>query len=86
MSINKENRNERKFLEKIRGCTYNITHMSVTSNPRLPNLVPNQSDGKISFVLICLFVNIYFNIRNTTKNGRKIKGLYLQQYINIRSK
>ena len=60
-------------------------YMSVTSNPRLPNLVPNQSDNKVSFLLICIFVNIYFNMRNKRKNGRKIKGLYLQEYINIRS-
>ena len=60
-------------------------YMSVTSNPRLPNWVQNQSDNKVSFLLICIFVNIYFNMRNKRKNGRKIKGLYLQEYINIRS-
>ena len=32
-----------KMLENVKGCTYNITHMSAANYSRLPKLVPNRS-------------------------------------------
>ena len=39
MNINENFRSKRKCLK---GCTYNITHMSVVNYSKLPNLVPNK--------------------------------------------
>ena len=35
ININQNIRNKRKFWEKLKGCTYKITHMSVASYPIL---------------------------------------------------
>ena len=42
MNINENIRNKRNMLEYLKGCTYNITHLSAANNPRLPKLVPNE--------------------------------------------
>ena len=31
-----------KMLETLKGCTYNITHMSAAFYSKLPKLVPNK--------------------------------------------
>ena len=33
---------EEKMLENLKGCTYNITHMSAANYSKLPKLVPNE--------------------------------------------
>ena len=43
MNINENIRNKRKMLETLKGCTYNITHMSAANYFKLPKLVPNES-------------------------------------------
>ena len=42
MNSNENIRNKRKMLENLKGCTYNITHMSAANYSKLPNLVPNE--------------------------------------------
>ena len=42
MNINENIRNKRKMLEILKGCTYNITHMSAAKYSKLPKLVPNE--------------------------------------------
>ena len=37
MNINENIRNKSKILETLKGCTYNITHMSATNYSKLPN-------------------------------------------------
>ena len=41
-NINENIRNKRKLLENLKGCTYNITHLSAANYSRLPKLVPNE--------------------------------------------
>ena len=41
MNINENIGNYRKNTEKLMGYTYEITHISVASCPKLPNLVKN---------------------------------------------
>ena len=36
MNINEDIRNKRKMLENLKGCTYNIIHMSAANYSRLP--------------------------------------------------
>ena len=43
MTINENIRNKKKMLENLKGCTYNITHMSPANYSRLPKLVPNEN-------------------------------------------
>ena len=42
MNINENIRNKRKMLEKLKGCTYNITHMPAANYSKLPTLLPNE--------------------------------------------
>ena len=42
MNINENIRNKRKMLENLKGCMYNIAHMSVANYSKLPKLVPNE--------------------------------------------
>ena len=42
MNIDETIRNKRKMIEKLKGCTYNITHMSAANYSKLPKLVPNE--------------------------------------------
>ena len=42
MKINENISNKRKMLENLKGCTYNITHMSAANYSKLPKLVPNE--------------------------------------------
>ena len=42
MNINENIRNKRKMLENLKGCMYNIIHMSAANYSRLPKLVPNE--------------------------------------------
>ena len=42
MDINENFRTKRKMVENLKGCTYNITHMSAANYSRLPELVPNN--------------------------------------------
>ena len=42
MNINKNIKNKRKMLENLKGCTYNITHMSAANYSKLPKLVPYE--------------------------------------------
>ena len=37
MNINENIRNKRKMLENLKGCAYNITHMSADNYSKLPN-------------------------------------------------
>ena len=48
ININENIRNKRKMLETLKGCKYNITHMSAANYFKLPNLVPNEQ-GVIVF-------------------------------------
>ena len=41
MNIYENIRNNRKMVKKLKGYTYNITHMSAANYSRLPKLVPN---------------------------------------------
>ena len=43
MNSNENIRNKRTIVENLRGCTNNITHMSIANHSRLPKLVPNES-------------------------------------------
>ena len=42
MNINENIRNKRKMLENLKGCTYNMTHMSAANYSKLQELVPNE--------------------------------------------
>ena len=42
MNINANIRNNRKMLESLKGCTYNINHMPAANYSILPKLVPNE--------------------------------------------
>ena len=42
MNINENIKNKRKMLENLKGCSYNITHMSVANYSKLPKLVPYE--------------------------------------------
>ena len=42
MNINENIRNKKKMLENLKGCMYNITHMSAANYYKLPKLVPNE--------------------------------------------
>ena len=42
MNINENTRNKRKMLANLKGCTYNITHMSAAYYSKLTKLVPNE--------------------------------------------
>ena len=42
ININENIRNKRKMLENLKGCTYNITHLSAANYSRLPKMVPNK--------------------------------------------
>ena len=35
-------RNKKNMLETLKGCTYNITHMSAANYSKLPKLIPNE--------------------------------------------
>ena len=39
MNINENKSNKRKMLENLKGCTYNITHMSAANYSKPPKLV-----------------------------------------------
>ena len=41
MNINESIRDKRKFVEKLRWYTFEITYISTANYPRLQNLVPN---------------------------------------------
>ena len=43
MNINVNIRTKRRMVENLKGCMYNITHMSAVIYSRLPKLVPNES-------------------------------------------
>ena len=43
VNINENVRNKWKMLENLKGCMYNITHMSTANYSRLPKMVPNGS-------------------------------------------
>ena len=43
MNINENIRNKRKVVENLKGCTYNITHITAAHYSRLPKLTPNES-------------------------------------------
>ena len=43
MNINENISNKRNMLENLKGCMYNIAHMSADYYSRLPKLVPNES-------------------------------------------
>ena len=47
MSINKQKKEIKENVEKIRGVPIHITHMSVDSYHRLSNWVPNKSLDKV---------------------------------------
>ena len=40
MNINENIRNKRQMSENLKGCTYNITHISAANYSKLPKLVP----------------------------------------------
>ena len=42
MNINENIKNKRKMLKNLKGCTYDITHMSAANYSKLPNLVPYE--------------------------------------------
>ena len=42
MNINENNKKRREMLENLKGCTYNITHMSAANYSKLPKLVPYE--------------------------------------------
>ena len=42
MNINENIRSKRKLLVNLKGCTYNITHMSAAYYSRFLNLVANE--------------------------------------------
>ena len=42
MNIKENIRNKRKVLENLKGCKYNITHMSAANYSKLPKLVQNE--------------------------------------------
>ena len=42
MNIDENIRNKRKMLENLKGCSYNITHMSAAYYSRPPKMVPNK--------------------------------------------
>ena len=48
MNCNENIRNKRKMLEHLKGCTYNITHMSAANYYKLPKLVPNEKESHIT--------------------------------------
>ena len=43
MNINENIRNKRKMVESLKGCTYNITHISAANYSSIPILAPNES-------------------------------------------
>ena len=42
MNINENIKNKRKMLENLKGCMYNIAHMSAANYSKLPKLVPYE--------------------------------------------
>ena len=62
MNINENIRNKSKMVENLKGCTYNITHVSAANYSRLPEYQMN--------------VESYFN--NKVSKGAKIRNRYNQ--------
>ena len=62
ININQNIRNNRKFLETLKGCTYKITHMSVVSYPIL-NLKPRT---KFYHSVFFFLFNVFLFIHETS--------------------
>ena len=61
MNIYENIRNKRKMLETLKGCMYNITHMSAANYSKLQKLVPNER-GVIFLKHNSLIYTSYLNI------------------------
>ena len=71
-------------------CAIKITHISTVTYLRVLNLVPNQSSDisllsicRICNYLICVFINIYENIKNVIQDGGIPTKLILSQLLLI---
>ena len=66
-----------KMVEHLKGCMYNIIHMSAANYSRLPKLVPNAS----WVIVLYNTINIKENIKKGRKIAEKIKWVFLQNYL-----
>ena len=68
MIINENIRNKRKMFENLKGCTYNIIHMSAANNSRLQKLVPSERWVIVLYHNIAWYTNLIYIFVNINEN------------------